>query len=333
MSSELSEHEPVLLEEVMQAISMVQASGDDKGLRVLDATVGGAGHSSEILERFENTRLLGVDRDMKALGRAELKLRKYRDHVVLAHGNFCDLEEILNSLSDSELEILKWQPADEGFDAILVDLGISSDQLNDPSRGFSFRSEDLADMRMDQTQAITASQLVNESSAAQLSRIFKKGGVGGASQILAKEIEKRRPVKSAKELAELCDEVLARFSRKKRRKSRYSTVPFQALRIEVNKEFESLEKFLAIVPEFLKPGGVLAVISFHSLEDRLVARQMREWSRLPAEHYRLPLQTESEFGRLVSKKAVVPSKHESEKNPRSRSARMRIFCRRAESSQ
>jgi len=296
---------------------------------ILDGTLGGAGHSREVLSRFPDVKLVACDRDLAAIKRAKASLEEYKDRVLLLHSNFSDISKAL-SISESQ-EFIKGLGEDLLFDRILLDLGVSSDQLDSLERGFSYKGDAPLDMRMDTSQDLTAADIVNEFSKSELISMFRRGGVGSESVFLANQILKKRPIENNAELSAICEQVYLENARRKskdrRGKSHAATVPFQAIRIEVNSELEALEKFLESVPKLLAPGGVLAVISFHSLEDKFVTRKMREWSRLSPEQYRLPFPTETEFGKLLSKKAIIPSDEECEKNPRSKSAKMRVFMR------
>lgn len=330
MSNSETVHESVMLNEILSSISMTENTCVAQ--RVLDGTLGGAGHSTAILKQFENVTLVACDRDRDAIERAQVALKQYSERIVLLHSNFSDIANSLKQLSSEECARLGINSEESLlFDRIILDLGLSSDQLDDPERGFSFRVASDLDMRMDRTQARTASEIVNTARTSELVNIFRRGGVGALSVPLASEIVKNRPISDSLQLAIICEAVGRRGQKKKKKsstkKSHPATVPFQALRIEVNKEFESLKLFLESVPQLLAPGGVLSVISFHSLEDKYVARQMREWSRLDPEQYRLPVATQKEFGTLVTKKAVTPTDEECERNPRARSARLRIFVR------
>jgi 16S rRNA (cytosine1402-N4)-methyltransferase len=331
MSNKESVHESVLLEEILSSIEMETETSRAAEV-VFDGTLGGAGHSIEILRRFPDVRLLACDRDEVAIARAKESLKQYEERTVLLQTNFADIENALTQLSEEERSRLIPDKTKEFlFDRMILDLGLSSDQLDDPSRGFSFRIESDLDMRMDQSESTTAFEIVNNARTSELVNVFRRGGVGALSVPLASEIVKHRPIRGSGDLASICEAVAQRGQKKRKKtggkRSHPATVPFQALRIEVNREFESLKSFLESVPNLLAPGGVLAIISFHSLEDKYVARQMREWSRLEPEQYRMPIPTQKEFGKLLTKKAIVPSAEECERNPRARSARLRIFVR------
>ncbi|HQH29196.1 MAG TPA: 16S rRNA (cytosine(1402)-N(4))-methyltransferase RsmH, partial [Oligoflexia bacterium] len=219
------------------------------------------------------------------------------------------------------------------FDRILVDLGISSDQLDAAERGFSFAKEGALDMRMNPGTLLTADEIVNKWPAGRLLAVLREGGVGAGASAFVREIVKKRPVRSTLELAEICRK--ASVAQRRRagktgpvKKQHPATVVFQALRIAVNQELQSLSSFLAQVLAVLAPGGRLAMISFHSLEDQLVARAMPAWSQPPVEVRNLPQSgLLSVPGELLTKKAVVPQAAEVAANVRARSARMRVFER------
>ncbi|MCL4133303.1 UNVERIFIED_CONTAM: hypothetical protein GTU68_050150 [Idotea baltica] len=190
---------------------------------------------------------------------------------------------------------------------MLVDLGVSSFQLDITERGFSFRNDAPIDMRMDTTQALSAKEVVNDYEPIELKRVLQRGGLGADSLKVARSIVDNRPIETTGQLANICSEALRQFAPQKGRSP--ATVVFQAIRIEVNDEFGEIERFLDEVPSCLAPGGKLAVISFHSSEDKLVASRMRSWARRE----------------LLTSNAIIPSEEEIKRNPRSRSARLRIF--------
>jgi 16S rRNA (cytosine1402-N4)-methyltransferase len=287
----------------------------------LDCTLGGGGHAEALLRSNPELRLFGVDRDPAAIERVAKRLAEHSSRSSFVHADFSDVTEAFQS-----------QLAEEGlagYHGILADLGVSSFQLDQAERGFSFAKKGPLDMRMNTEQSLSAATVVNEYAFPQLAGVFLRGECGALSYPLAKAIESSRPHLDTLGLADVCSRVAEKHRRgAPKKRSHAATLPFQAIRIEVNGELRSLEKFLAQIPECLLPGGRLAVISFHSLEDRFVARTMRSWSREPQELRHLPEPTESQtLGRLLTKKALTPSNLELEQNPRSRSARMRVFER------
>ncbi len=291
-----SSHVPVMLEEVLHYLD------PQPGQVIVDGTVGGGGHARAILERIlPGGTLIGVDRDPFMLERARQALPA--DRVILVHGRFDQLREILDDLGIACV------------DGVLLDLGVSSDQLADPERGFSFRSSAPLDMRMDPTQAgLTAAEIVNRASESELVQILRTYGEERFARRIARAIvqaRRRAPLRTAKELAQVvADAVPPNYERGR---IHPATRTFQALRIVVNDELNALARFFQMVPRCLKPGGRAVVISFHSLEDRVVKHAFanRElWDRL-------------------TKKPVRPSSEEVAQNPRARSARLRAATLRA----
>ncbi len=305
-----------------------------------DGTVGGGGHSEMLLETNEKVRVLAVDRDREALGRARIRLRRFGERVRFGSGNFSQVGEIV-LLAEQEGWLRRAH--EEGiFTGMLLDLGLSSDQLFAPERGFSFLREGPLDMRMEQDSGgPTARELLNESPYAELRNIFRRGGVGKESGKLASAVLRARPLESTSEFSALCERILRPAMRRKpkpvkgtgRGPQHPATVPFQALRMEVNEELTSLSSFLDQALPLLVPGGRLAIISFHSLEDKIVTQRMRSWSRAPETLRHIGLVgIERGAGKLVTKQAITPSVSEVEQNPRSRSARLRVFERLSERS-
>ncbi|WP_370583721.1 16S rRNA (cytosine(1402)-N(4))-methyltransferase RsmH [Oxynema sp. CENA135] len=276
-------HIPVLSEEAIAGLA-VRAGG-----HYLDATVGGAGHARLILEAAPDLCLTAIDRDELAIRVARERLGSFGERVNFWQGNFA-----------------QYEPGEQQFDGIIADLGVSSAQLDLSERGFSFREEARLDMRMDGRQSLTAEEIVNHWDETELADIFYKYGEERFSRRIARQIGRSRPLRTTTELAE----AIARSVPGRYRHGRIhpATRVFQALRIAVNQELASLETFLARVADWLKPEGRLAVISFHSLEDRIVKHRLRESPQL----------------RVLTKKPIRPSEQESQNNPRSRSAKLRI---------
>lgn len=252
-------HQSVLLNEVLEAFPF----GEERKL-LIDGTLGNGGHSAALLRKYPNLHILGIDRDADALGRAAQTLAFAKDRVTLVHGNFSDLAGKLQEYGA------------ENADGILLDIGVSSPQLDDPSRGFSWRADGPLDMRMDRSSPENASRLLNRAPEAELAEIFREyGELRSARKLAAAVVETRqkKPFATTLDLVELCDKVLG--------KSRPGTLPmptlvFQALRIAVNDELGELRQALQAAMDVLAPGGRLAVISFHSLEDRIVKRFFKE---------------------------------------------------------
>lgn len=278
-------HIPVLSREVIEGLA-VQSGG-----HYLDATVGGGGHSALILAAADQVRLSAIDQDETAIAAAKAKLG---DRVTFYHENFSEFD-----------------PGDTRFDGILADLGVSSVHLDVADRGFSFRQEAALDMRMDRRQELTAAEIVNHWEESKLADIFYTYGEERLSRRIAKRIVEQRPFKTTTELAE----AIAHSVPKQYRYGRIhpATRVFQGLRIAVNRELEVLETLIAKAPMWLKPGGRIAIISFHSLEDRIVKHRLKE----------------SELLTVLTKKPIIAQEDEIRENVRSRSAKLRIAERKA----
>ncbi|MBC7170583.1 16S rRNA (cytosine(1402)-N(4))-methyltransferase RsmH [Candidatus Bipolaricaulota bacterium] len=277
-------HEPVLVEEVLHFLDPAP------GKLFVDATVGTGGHAQALLSR--GARVIGIDQDSLALERARTRLAPFSGQVQLLHGNFRDLSGLL--LPPPRV------------DGVLFDLGTSSLQLDSPERGFSFMADGPLDMRMDPDAPSTASDLVNALSESDLARILWEYGEERYARRIARAIVRGRPVHTTGELASLVSQVYPPG----RHPIHPATRTFQALRIAVNDELGALREALPAAVSLLAPGGVLCVISFHSLEDRIVKRFVRE---------------EALTGRLeaLTKKPITPTAEEIARNPRARSAKLR----------
>ncbi|UKO98119.1 16S rRNA (cytosine(1402)-N(4))-methyltransferase RsmH [Nostoc sp. UHCC 0870] len=276
-------HLPVLPQDVITGLAI------HPGGRYLDATVGGGGHSRLILEAVPDIQLTAIDQDEDALAAAQKELAEFGDRVRFIRSNFATY---------------KFPVA--GFDGILADLGVSSYHLDTPERGFSFRHTASLDMRMDQRQSLTAADVINEWDEKELADIFFKYGEERLSRRIAKRIVEKRPFHTTTELAE----AIASCVPPKYRYGRIhpATRVFQALRIVVNDELKSLETFLETAPKALVTGGRIVIISFHSLEDRLVKHGLRN----------------SPLLKVLTKKPIIATDAEISDNPRSRSAKLRI---------
>jgi 16S rRNA (cytosine1402-N4)-methyltransferase len=307
----ISAHIPVLFREVMELLQPHQ------GGNYIDGTVGAGGHAEGILERCApDGRLLGLDRDPEAIRFAGQRLKRFGTRATLVNASF----GVLVSVSP-----------EHGFvavDGVLFDLGLSSRQLGSAERGFSFLNVGPLDMRFDPREGESAADLINNLSVEELANIFWRYGEEKQSRQLARLIVENRPLATTVELADL----IAGFKRRGGRSGRYrhpATQIFQALRIAVNDELAEIEKGLVAAVQLLKPGGRLAVISFHSLEDRLVKQFFRQMSR---DCVCPPGQPVCTCGvkatlNLVTRKAVQASAEETADNPRSRSARLRVAAR------
>jgi 16S rRNA (cytosine1402-N4)-methyltransferase len=272
----------------------------------LDCTVGYSGHAEKILEASgSNSRLIGFDRDEVAIAASREKLARFGGRVLLFHGHFVDLKQHLTLSGISQV------------DGILFDLGVSSPQLEEPARGFSFQEDGPLDMRMDQSMSGTAAELVNRWPEAQLADTIFQFGEERFSRRIARAIvcaRQRHPLATTKELVSVIEGAVPANYRHGR--LHCATRTFQALRIAVNQELDCLEPALRDAVDVLSPGGRLCVISFHSLEDRIVKHTLR---RLSSTDYPKVV--------VLTKKPQVPSREESGRNPRSRSAKLRAAQR------
>ena len=301
-------HKPVLLDE---CIAMLNIRPDGV---YIDGTLGRAGHSKEIARRLTTGRLVCIDQDLAAIRAAEELLAPWRDRVTLVHGNFSDLADILRRAEIS------------GADGALFDLGVSSPQLDDASRGFSYMQDAPLDMRMDGTAALTAREVVNTWSCEELRRILYEYGEERYAPAIARAIvrtREERPVETTLELVEIIRGAMPPAGlREKQHPAKRS---FQAIRIAVNGELDVLPPMLKAAVEGLNPGGRLAVITFHSLEDRIVKRTMRDMARgctCPPE-FPVCVCGKKPMLRLVTRRPIVPGTEELSENPRARSAKLR----------
>lgn len=332
-SETLVEHESVLFQEVLGYLALGGRVESGKPRYLLDCTLGGGGHALGWLKSGENAFLVGIDRDLEAMKRAKARLKDFESRTALIRGNFADAKTLIGkNLNLMPAGFSALGETMNSFDAILVDLGVSSYQLAEAERGFSFQKDGPLDMRMDQESTITADKIVNAYSLGELKALFQQGGVGQYSGKLARAIIEARPVKSTLELRHLCEEVLGsprirriRNAATGSRQSHPATVPFQALRIAVNDELNAIRSFLADALELLRPGGRLCVISFHSLEDKVVTQEMRKWKRSEGNPKLPSLEGLEPRGLLLTPSAVVATEAEVCRNPRARSARMRVF--------
>jgi len=285
---------------------------------ILDCTLGGGGHSKRLLEKFPDAKLYGIDRDRLALKAAAKRLKTYEEQTRLSQASF------------SELPTFFTKHGGPLFDYILADIGLSSEQLARPERGFSFLQEGPLDMRMDpDRQQITAAYLVNNSSEHELLKILRNYGEGRFARkivgtILA--VRETKPFETTRELAELVGKVIPK--RLQKQGFNPATLTFQALRIAVNNELQELSVLLEQVPARLKPNGRLSIITFHSLEDRIVKHQFRKWENPCVCPTDLPycICGEKPLGRVLTRRPVKTSKNEVADNPRSRSAHLRVFA-------
>ena len=302
-------HVPVLLQECLDALAI-----KPDGIYV-DGTLGRAGHSLEIAKRLTTGRLIGIDRDDTAIAAAQERLASYMDRVTLVHSNFDRIGDIL-----AELHI-------DGADGMLFDLGVSSPQLDDAERGFSYMHDAPLDMRMDRSAYLTAREVVNSWSYEELRRILFEYGEERYAPAIARRIvqtREQRPIETTLELVEVIKSAMPPAAlREKQHPAKRS---FQAIRIAVNGELDALPPMLEAAAEHLKPGGRLAVISFHSLEDRIIKKTMQELATgctCPPE-FPVCVCGKKPRLRLVSRKPIVSGEEELAHNPRARSAKLRV---------
>ncbi len=304
------QHKSVLLQECIDALN-IRPDGI-----YLDGTLGGAGHFSQIARRLtEGGRLIGVDRDRTALAAAKERLAPYADRVTLVHSNFAEIDAILDSLGI---------PA---VDGMLFDLGVSSPQLDDASRGFSYMADAPLDMRMDKDDALTAGEVVNTWPQGELRRIlYDYGEERYAPQIAAAicRAREKAPVETTLELVDIIRSAMpAQALREKQHPAKRS---FQAIRIAVNDELGAVSRMMQAAVGRLNPGGRLAVITFHSLEDRIVKSEMQQAARgctCPPE-FPVCVCGKKPLVKLVTRKPIVSGPAELEANPRARSAKLRV---------
>jgi 16S rRNA (cytosine1402-N4)-methyltransferase len=304
-------HVSVLAREVIDFLSPTP------GRHYVDGTLGGGGHCEALLlASAPDGRVLGLDRDDQALAAASERLRGFGSRFVARQASFADAPEVLAEIG--------W----DKVDGVILDLGISSYQIDSPERGFSFRAKGRLDMRMDRRQKLDAEWIVNEYGAAELEKIFRQFGEEPQARRIASAIISARAEQRITTTDALAD-LVARVKAGRRRDHHPGTQVFQALRIAVNGELAELERFLAQGYENLRPQGRMAIISFHSLEDRLVKVAFRKWSRSCL----CPPRTMvcrcgwSQKVKPVTKKPVLPSALEIESNPRARSAKLRVVER------
>ena len=287
------------------------------GKRFLDGTLGGGGHSEAILiASGPDGQVMGLDRDDEALAAAAERLGRFETRFVARQASFADALGILATTG--------WQE----IDGVILDLGISSHQIDSPERGFSFRAKARLDMRMDRRQELDARQIVNKYAEAELERLFREYGEEPQARLIARAIVAARKIRSIETTEELA-QLVARVKPSRQRDHHPATQVFQALRIAVNQELTELGRFLGKGYEILRPQGRMAIISFHSLEDRLVKTAFRKWDRACLCPPRA-LQCRCGWSRkvrLLTKKPVLPSSREIETNPRARSAKLRVVER------
>lgn len=300
-------HEPVLLSETLGFLA------PEEGKTLLDGTLGGGGHTTAMLKAGAN--VIGLDQDAASIAHNERELTAWGQHFRAVRGNFGDAAKLLDSIGVEQV------------DGAMLDLGVSSYQLDTPERGFSFQANGPLDMRMDQSGLISAAELVNTMSADQLERIFREFGEEPHARKIALRIARDRlicPFRTTRDLAEMIEAIIPRSGR-----THPGTRVFQALRIAVNRELDALERGLEAITSRLAPGGVFAVITFHSLEDRIVKtffkHRCTEWLDRP--EWTAPRRNPDHIFRSLTRKPVVATDEEQRRNPRARSAKLRVVQR------
>ena len=302
-------HISVLLQECLDGLNI-----KPDGIYI-DGTLGGAGHSSQIAKRLTTGRLIGIDRDPVALKAAGERLSPYGDRVTLVHSNFCRMAEVVKELGLP------------GVDGILLDLGVSSPQLDEVSRGFSYMADAPLDMRMNGKDALTAREVVNTWPQEELRRILWNYGEERYAPQIAAAICRRReetPIETTLELVDVIRSAMPASALREKQHPAKRT--FQAIRIAVNDELGSVEKAMEAAIPLLNPGGRLAVITFHSLEDRIVKLSMAEAAKGCTCPPQFPVCVcgKKPIVKLISRKPIVATPEELEANPRSRSAKLRV---------
>ena len=302
-------HISVLLQECLDGLNI-----KPDGIYV-DGTLGGAGHSSQIAARLTTGRLIGIDRDTTALGAARERLAPFSDRVTLVHSNFCDIAAVLRELGM------------EGVDGILLDLGVSSPQLDEAERGFSYMADAPLDMRMNREDPLTAWDVVNGWEQSELKRILYDYGEERYAPQIAAAICRRRAESPIETTAQLVDVIRSAMPpmalREKQHPAKRS---FQAIRIAVNDELGAVEKVMGDAIDCLNPGGRMAVITFHSLEDRIVKNRMAEAAKgcTCPPNFPVCVCGNKPKVKLISRKPIVSGQQELDANPRARSAKLRI---------
>lgn len=306
----MNEHISVLLNETIEGLNI-----RPDGIYV-DLTLGRAGHSSKILEKLETGLLIGVDQDITAIRYSEEKLSKIGNNFKLVHSNFKNVKSILKELGI------------EKVDGIMMDLGVSSPQFDNPERGFSYREDATLDMRMNQNDSLTAKEIVNTYSFNELCRVFRDYGDEKYAPQIASNIIKRRSEKPIETTFELVEIIKRSKPMKELSKPGHPAKQvFQALRIEVNDELNVLKKGLIDCLDLLKSNGRMAVITFHSGEDKIVKSIFKEKTTIQGNRIDLPIfEKETEY-ELINNKVILPSEEEKEQNRRSQNAKLRIIRR------
>lgn len=302
-------HISVLLKEVIENLNLKEDSV------IVDATLGYAGHSSEILKKIKNGKLYAFDQDIEAINFSKDKLSKIGNNYEIIKSNFVNMKEELNKRNVTKVN------------GILFDLGVSSPQLDEDYRGFSFHKDAILDMRMNQEQSLSAKEVVNNYSLEELTRIFKEYGEEKFAYSIAKKIIENRNIKPIETTLELVEIIKTGVPEKYKREHHPARKVFQAIRIEVNHELDILESSLRDAFSLLKVGGRLAVISFHSLEDKIVANVFKDLCSDDESANKLPIVPDHLKAKAKKIVKLTPSDTELEDNNRSRSSKLRVIER------
>lgn len=306
------EHKSVLLDEVIENMNI------DPGGIYVDGTLGGGGHSYEIAAKLTTGRLIGLDQDEAAIQAAGLRLSKYEDNVTILRSNYSEIKAVLNSIQIDKV------------DGILLDLGVSSYQLDTPERGFSYSVDAPLDMRMDKRNDKTARDIINNYEEMELYRIIRNYGEDRFAKNIAKHIVRARMDKPIETTFQLNDIIRAAIPAKVRAVGGHpSKRTYQAIRIQLNRELDVLKDTLSDMIDLLSPGGRLSIITFHSLEDRIVKSAFRSKENPCTCPHDFPVCVcgEKPKGRIITRKPILPSPEELEFNKRSKSAKLRVFER------
>ena len=293
-------HIPVLFDETISAFSNCEDG------YIIDCTTGFGGHSQGLLENYSNIKLICNDQDLEALNFSKNRLKPFGNRIIFNKSNF---ETVISKYQDLEIR------------GILADIGVSSLQLDNANRGFGFESE-ILDMRMDQNQDLNAKDVVNNYSQSKLEQIFKEYGEVKEYKKVASLVVQNRPFNSAKELATLL------LQKMHKGKLHPATLPFQAIRIEVNNELGVLKELFKSIKNANLKNCIVAIISFHSLEDRIVKNYFKQWTKkciCPSYLDRCECGNNHSIGKIITKKPIIPTTKEIKQNPRSRSSKLRIF--------
>lgn len=308
----ISGHKSVLLDETIESLDI-----KPDGIYV-DGTLGGGGHASEVCRRLgDKGRFIGIDQDADAIAAASERLKEFGDKVTIVRSNYENIDEVLKELGISQV------------DGIYLDLGVSSYQLDTAERGFTYREDDAPlDMRMDQRNEMTAKDIVNTYSESELFHIIKNYGEDRFAKNIAKHIVRARQEKEIETTGELIEIIKAAIPAKVRATGGHPAKrTFQAIRIELNKELEVLENSIDKMTDLLAPGGRLSIITFHSLEDRIVKNRFRinENPCTCPPDFPVCMCGKKSKGRVVTRKPILPSEEELSENKRSKSAKLRVF--------